>query len=453
VPSSTSAKPLFTRLGRYEVKASIGEGGMAAVYLGRSTDEDKPVVALKVIRPEYARDLAFVAMFLDEAKLTSRLNHPNIVKVYEQASDGGHLFIAMELLFGQSLASVWEAAERTKRKLPHEVVAWIGARVADALQHAHELKDDQGVPQEVVHRDINPSNIFITYGGHVKIIDFGLAKAVDRLTSTAFGVVKGKLAYMSPEQVGGQGVDRRADIFSLGTTLWEITCDRRLFKCERDVETMQKVQAAEVPDPKSIVPGYPPALAAILGRALAREREARYQSAGGLAKDLDAFAGEGGRIVTPATLLEIMTGLFAVERDRDAKWFEEIGLPIQTVPLAPVVLPSTDLKTAYELSPVDLEASKGGSSKGTPPDAPGEVSPVAPTMTADALSISVASAPSSKAIVRQASRPSSSSSMAEIPGLPKGAFGLLSSGELAMFGALGMLVVVAVAVAIWAMVR
>src|ERR1700722_13554083 len=148
----------FTRLGRYEVRSKIAEGGMAILYLGRSPDAARPIVALKVIRPEYARDLQFVAMFLDEAKLTSRLDHPSIVKIYEQASQDGKLFIAMELLFGQSLAAVWEASDKRGPPLPPEIVAFIGARVADGLHHAHELKDDAGVAQDVVHRDINPSN-------------------------------------------------------------------------------------------------------------------------------------------------------------------------------------------------------------------------------------------------------------------------------------------------------
>ena len=419
-----TAKLPFTRLGRYEVRALLAEGGMAGVYLGRSAEEGREVVALKVIRREYSRDLQFVAMFLDEAKLASRLNHPNIVKIYEQANEGGHLFIAMELLFGQSLASVWEKTQHAKRKLPFEIAAWIGARVADALHHAHELRDDTGVAQEVVHRDINPSNIFVTYGGQVKIIDFGLAKAVDRLTTTVAGVVKGKLAYMSPEQVSGAGVDRRADIFSLGTTLWELTCDRRLFKCEREVDTMQRVMAADVPRPSSIVPGYPAELERIVLRALTKDRDARYPTAAELCRDLDAFVGAGGRIVTPGTLLDLMTTLFPAERDRDAKWYEETGtLPMQTVPLAPIQLAAEDLETVYgETSAIEPRPS---AADGT-----------APTM----LAAATPQPPPGRA--------AETSLAGTIAGVPSGPLSLLTAGELAAFGALGMLVIVAVIVAI-----
>src|SRR5580704_19133827 len=276
MPDEAPEKLPFSRLGRYEVRSKIAEGGMAVLYLGRSSDVERPVVALKVIRPEFARDMNFVAMFLDEAKLTSRLSHPSIVKIHEQASQDGKLFIAMELLFGQSLATVWEASDKRGPRLPPEVVAFVGARVADGLHHAHELKDDAGVAQDVVHRDINPSNIFVTYGGQVKIVDFGLAKAVDRLTSTMAGVVKGKLAYMAPEQITGPSIDRRTDIFALGTTLWELAVGRRLFKAPNDAETMRNVREASVPDPRSIVPSYPPRLARILMRALARDRDERY---------------------------------------------------------------------------------------------------------------------------------------------------------------------------------
>jgi serine/threonine-protein kinase len=412
---------------------------MAIVYLGRSSDAEHPIVALKVIRPEYARDLQFVAMFLDEAKLVSRLAHPSIVKVYEQASQDGQLFIAMELLFGQSLATVWEASEKRGPRLSPEVVAFIGARVAEGLHHAHELKDDAGVPQEVVHRDINPSNIFITYGGQVKIIDFGLAKAVDRLTSTMAGVVKGKLAYMAPEQVAGPSVDRRTDLFALGTTLWELAVGRRLFKGTTDVETMNNVREAKVPDPRSLLPGLPPPLAAILMRALAKDREARYATAADLAKDLDAYVMAKGRIVNPATLLGIMTNLFPGERDRDASWFEDTGLPIRTVPLAPLSLPSVDLVS--EMTPL---ASPGRAAATFSTDLATE-----PTVLAEARHEERREAK----LVDLAAPPGGPGVGARPAGVPGGLLGRLSSGEIVMFAVLGLLVVAAVTTAVLVLTR
>ena len=201
-----------TRLGRYEVRAKIADGGMATIYLGRveaEGDRAAAMVALKVIKDEYCLNREFVNMFLDEAKIVSNLAHPNVVRLYELGSEGNRLFIAMELLAGQSLWSVWEACRERRIRLRYDLVAWIGARVAEGLHHAHELKDKTGAPLNIVHRDVNASNVFITYDGQVKIIDFGLAKATNRLSRTAAGIVKGKLAYMSPEQTyDGKGVRR-----------------------------------------------------------------------------------------------------------------------------------------------------------------------------------------------------------------------------------------------------
>jgi eukaryotic-like serine/threonine-protein kinase len=449
----------FTKLGRYEVRAKIAEGGMAILYLGRGGggggDAARSMVALKVIRPEYARDLQFVAMFLDEAKLTSRLDHPSIVKIHEQASQDGKLFIAMELLFGQSLATVWEASDKRGPRLPPEVVAFVGARVADGLHHAHELKDEAGVAQDVVHRDINPSNIFVTYGGHVKIIDFGLAKAVDRLTSTMAGVVKGKLAYMSPEQIAGPSIDRRTDIFALGTTLWELTVGRRLFKAPNDAETMRNVREARVPDPRSLVPSFPPALAEILMRALARDRDARYPTAAELAKDLDAFVMTGGRIVNPATLLDLMTNLFPGERDRDASWFEDGELPIRTVPLAPISLPSMELVsdvTHLPTSPDPISGAAPATLLGRP-----SVSLAAPTVRYPQESSQESSQAPPEPVEASGydlhdpkDSPIEPSTGEGPAGVPGGALGLLSAGEIAMFAALGLLVAAAIAAAIFA---
>ena len=195
---------------------------MATVYLGRLAGppghehQFERVVALKVIKEEFCRHPEFVTMFLDEAKIISRLSHPNCVQVIELGNEGDRLFIAMELLVGQSLWEVWDVCRTRNVRLRYDLAAWIGARVAEGLHHAHEVKDAQGQPQMLVHRDVNASNIILTYDGHVKVIDFGLAKAKGRAYKTAGGVVKGKLAYLSPEQVAGHPVDRRADAFALG---------------------------------------------------------------------------------------------------------------------------------------------------------------------------------------------------------------------------------------------
>jgi serine/threonine protein kinase len=317
--------PPPARVGRYQMLAKIADGGMAAVYVARR--DDGAIVAIKRIRDEFSRNADFLTMLLDEATIASRLRHPNIVRCYELGSDGNQAFIAMELLSGQSLWAVWEACRARGVRLRYEMIAWIGARVAEGLHYAHELavgEPGHERPLGIVHRDVNATNIFVTYDGEIKIIDFGLAKAANRASKTAAGVIKGKVAYMSPEQAMGSGVDRRTDIFALGTTLWEIACDRRLFKESDDVRTLERVHAAKVPDPTRLVDGFPPALWAVLRRALARDPEDRQPTAAELARELDAFAASAA---DPHSLAEVMRELFAAERARQSAWLADASAP------------------------------------------------------------------------------------------------------------------------------
>ena len=305
----------FKRLGDYEVLAPISEGGMASVWLGRSTAVPERLVALKVVRPEFGRNKDFVAMFMDESRIASRLSHPNIVSIVGVGYDGKRHFLAMEVLRGHTLLALWNALHAQGKRLSYEVVAWIGARVADALHYAHELVDDKGAPEHLVHRDVNPANIFITREGVPKLIDFGLAKARDRIASTAFGVVKGKLAYLAPEQALGQTADRRSDVFALGVTLWETTLDRRLFLDDTDVETIRRVREMPVPDPKTLDDRYPPGLADAVNRALARSPDARWQTAAALREALDGFVSDAsaGRAVDAAAVRALLVDAFGGE--------------------------------------------------------------------------------------------------------------------------------------------
>jgi serine/threonine-protein kinase len=331
--------PPAAQVGRYQVLAKIADGGMAAVYMARRDDGE--IVALKRIREEFARNKDFLTMLLDEARIVSHLRHPNIVGYHELGNEGGQTFIAMELLVGQSLWSVWEGCRARGVRLRYEMIAWIGARVAEGLHYAHELREGEPGQEKalgIVHRDVNATNIFVTYDGDIKIIDFGLAKAANRASKTAAGVIKGKVAYMSPEQAVGAAVDRRTDIFALGTTLWELACDRRLFKHADDVKTLERVHAAEVPDPRLLVDGFPPALWAILRRALSRDPEDRQSTAAEMASELDAFVGrvdhtaqtpEGrlGGTVDVKVMAEVMRELFAAERVRQIAWIAEASAP------------------------------------------------------------------------------------------------------------------------------
>jgi serine/threonine-protein kinase len=329
------------------VRGKIADGGMAAVYVAKRGDQ---LVAIKVIRDEFARNKEFRTMFLDEAAIAARLAHPNIVRYFELgAGDAtGPAYIAMELLQGQSLWAVWEACRARGVRLRYDVLAWIGARVAEGLHYAHELRGEDGTPLDIVHRDVNATNIFVTYDGNIKIIDFGLAKAANRASKTAAGIIKGKVAYMSPEQAVGASVDRRTDVFALGTTLWEIACDRRLFKRSDEVETLRRVHAAEVPDPRYLVAGFPDRLWSILQHALERDTEKRYATAAQMARELDAFA-DG--TVNQQVVAEVMHELFAQEEARAKAWLIEASDPGSRPSKEPLKHRSTFLEDEGDVRP------------------------------------------------------------------------------------------------------
>jgi len=298
-------------VGRYELGERIAGGGMGDVYLARLPLGGNRMVALKVLHPQLARDQQFVDMFHDEARLLGKLAHPATVQLYEHGVDEGTHFIAMELLIGEPLIDVWNAHTAHASKVPYAILAFIGARVCDGLHHAHELRDEAGALENVVHRDVNPSNVFVTFDGRVKVIDFGLARRKTRTATTHAGVVKGKLAYLAPEVIAGLLPDRRADIFALGTTLWEIGVDRRLFKRDADVDTVLAINQCDVPDPRTIAADFPRRLWTIVKRALAKRPEDRYATAEAMAVDLDACAAALGPAVNATTLAQMMVRVCA----------------------------------------------------------------------------------------------------------------------------------------------
>jgi serine/threonine-protein kinase len=283
-------------------------------------------------------------MFHDEAEILSKLSHDNITRTFEVGEESGHHFIAMELLLGRTLVDVWEACVAKKLSLRLDLSAWIAARVAEGLDHAHALKDAKGQSLRVIHRDVNPSNVFLTYDGQVKLFDFGLAKSLGRRAQSSAGVVKGKLPYLSPEQVMQLDIDHRSDIFMLGTTLWEMTTMRRLFKRPTDVDTVKAVRNAPIPDARKIVAGYPDALFSIVDKALQRNRENRYQVAGAFARELDAFVGPSGDM--GSLIAPILESLFPGDRARQMGWLKSTsalprGAAGPTIP-PPVPLPETN---------------------------------------------------------------------------------------------------------------
>ncbi len=318
-----------TRIGPYDIIIRIADGGMATVYLARGHAANAGrLLALKVPHHNLRHDGRFVQMFLDEAKVLSRLSHPNIAATYDFGTDSDEPFIVMELLVGRTLADVWEACNTRKVSLQVDHAAWIAARIADALHYAHQLLDDRGAAVHLVHRDVNPSNVFLTFDGAVKLFDFGLAKALGRQSKSEHDLVKGKLPYLSPEQVLQLPVDCRSDVYMLGTTLWEMTTMRRLFKRPSDAETLMAVKAGLVPHPRATVPSYPEELWTIVRKALARDPDGRYGTAGEMARDLDRFVESHGRGDDQGKATgAILDALFPGEREKRAQWIRGARVP------------------------------------------------------------------------------------------------------------------------------
>ncbi len=279
------------QLGKYEVIKYLAAGGMAEVFLARVTGLlgfDKPVV-IKRILPHLANRQDFIGMFLDEARIGMSLQHPNIVQTYDVGVANRNYFIAMEYLHGETVRELMRALHVGNTRMPVEHAVHIGCAVANALHYAHE-RSENGQLLGIVHRDVTPQNIMVTFDGTVKLLDFGIAKAQNRFGETRSGTLKGKLPYMSPEQCRGEELDRRSDVFSLGIMLYELTLGRRLFSGVSDFQILKQIAEGEITPPSTLDPDYPPALEAIVLRALRKPREERYQTAREILVELDAFA-------------------------------------------------------------------------------------------------------------------------------------------------------------------
>lgn len=266
---------------RYRVVERLEAGGMAEVYVGeqQSVQGFKKKVAIKRVLPHLAQNKNFIGMFLDEARLGARLNHANIVTVFDIGAADNTYFIVMEFVDGCNLKKIIEALRRQGRTFPAKEAIYLSMEACRGLSYAHELTDDDGNPLKLVHRDVSPPNILISRRGEVKVTDFGLAKATTQLEKTDPGVVKGKFSYLSPESALSEPVDARADIFAMGIVVWEMLAGRRLFLGETDFETVKLVQEANIPPITQFNPEVDSAFEEVLGRALARRPDDRYQSA------------------------------------------------------------------------------------------------------------------------------------------------------------------------------
>ncbi len=278
------------RFGKYILLDHLAKGGMADLYRAKVTGVEKfeRLLAIKCMRAELASDQQFVSMFVNEANLAGQLTHPNIAQIYELGRFRDQFYIAMELVEGRDLRNILNRCVERSIQLPHAFVAYVVTKAAYGLHYAHTKANPQGEALRLVHRDVSPPNILISFSGDVKVVDFGIAKAAHGShNETRAGVLKGKFAYMAPEQVLGKPVDHRTDIFTLGIVLYELLTSKRLFEADNDFELLQKVQSVQIPDLRATLPDVPPELIRVLYNALARNPDDRYKSAAALAKDLE----------------------------------------------------------------------------------------------------------------------------------------------------------------------
>jgi hypothetical protein len=304
-------------LGRYQVLRRLAVGGMAELFLARQSgiESFEKLVVVKRILPQYAEDAHFIQMFLDEARLSATFSHPNIAQVYDIGQADGQYFYAMEFVHGEDLRAILSAAGRRGSPVSLAQAIAIVAGVAAGLHAAHEKRGQDGGPLGVVHRDVSPANVLVSFDGCIKIVDFGIAKATSRAPRTSTGTIKGKACYMAPEQCLGQAVDRRTDVFAAGILLYELTTGMRPFDGDSELAVMQAVVSTAAAPPSQRVPGYPSDLETVVMRALRRLPEERYPTAKDLQLALEELAREHRLVTSQVALEQMMETLFGQEID------------------------------------------------------------------------------------------------------------------------------------------
>ncbi|HEX8439487.1 serine/threonine protein kinase, partial [Archangium sp.] len=313
-----------TLFGKYLLLERINVGGMAEVFTAKAFGVEgfERILAIKKILPTMAEDEEFITMFIDEARISVQLNHANVVHIHELGKHEDTYFIAMEYVAGRDLRTLLERYRRRKEIMPTAQAVFIASKMCEGLDYAHRKKDARGQDLGIIHRDVSPQNILISYEGEVKIIDFGIAKAANRSQKTQAGILKGKFGYMSPEQVRGLPIDRRSDVFAVGVILYEMLTGERLFVGESDFSTLEKVRNADVPTPRQFNPNVPAGLEKVMLKALARDAEERYHWASDLQEDLMRFLLAGDAIYSSKHLSGFMKEVFAEDIYREAEKME-----------------------------------------------------------------------------------------------------------------------------------
>lgn len=328
-PSGAARRELW---GRYMVYGELASGGMATVEFGRLLGPlgfARPV-AIKRMHPHFARDPDLVAMFIDEARLSARLNHANVIPALDIVHEAGELALVMEYVPGESLADLLEVASRRGAQFPIRIAASIAAAMLHGLHAAHEARDDRGDALGIVHRDVSPQNVLIGVDGVPRVFDFGIAKATGRLRSTPDGQVKGKLAYIAPEQLRGDAVDRRTDVYGASSVLWEMLCGRALFDGPNQSAILHAVLTQQVAAPSTLRADASPALDRIVLSGLSRDPEARFSSAREMALALERQVGACTQSELSAWLESLAGERIAARAARLHDWVERPASPAAT---------------------------------------------------------------------------------------------------------------------------
>ncbi len=330
---------------KYVLIGKLGHGGMAEVNLAVSEGKGnfRKLVVIKRLHRHLAMEPGFIDMFLDEARLAARLNHPNCVQTYEVGEWDDNHFLAMEYLDGQGLERLLRISGQRDEPVPLDAAARIVSDALDGLAYAHELTDYDGRPLNVVHRDVSPQNIFVTYNGVVKLLDFGIAKAATHIVETRTGVIKGKYAYIAPEQGLGETIDHRADLWSMGVVLWEVLTGRRLFKSVNELATLQETLQGEIAPPSAFRTDVPPELDVICMRALTRDVSERYQSANEMKDELDRWLSDQPKPFGRKHIARLMRARFAAVIELHQKTLAQCldGGAVQAGGVQPTIEPLT----------------------------------------------------------------------------------------------------------------
>jgi len=317
------------RFGKYTLIDRIAVGGMAEIFLARQAGLEgfEKTIVIKRIRPHLSKQPNFVKMFLNEAKLAAQLNHPNIVQIYDLGKISESYFIAMEYVFGRDMRRIIPKADALGIPFPMVYALKIASSVCEGLYYAHQKVDMYGNALNIVHRDVTPENIFVSFDGTVKVLDFGIAKAANQIDQTRAGEIKGKLSYMSPEQCMGKPLDSRSDLFSLGTVLYEWLTGFKLFTGDSEVAILKSITEGKIYAPSYFKADIPEAVEAILMRALDKDRDKRYQTAWEMQYDLDQFLSQYEFTPSNIHLSNFLKQLFNDELEEEKSHLAKLRVP------------------------------------------------------------------------------------------------------------------------------